>query len=366
MTAASTTRGPHQVAVPPVANLLGYDRTSLESYLDTLGERSFRAGQLIKWIHARGVLDFDAMTDIGRSLRGRLAEQTCLALPQIAAARHSRDGVRKWLFRLGDDNVVETVYIPAPRRDTLCVSSQVGCPLACGFCATGARGFNRNLDAGEIVGQLWRASRILEEAKYRISNVVFMGMGEPLLNCDHVLAAVNLMLDSSAYNLSRRRVTVSTAGVVPGIARLARESRASLAVSLHAANDALRDQLVPLNRSYSLTELLSACRAYCRERNGDPVTFEYTLLAGVNDTPEQARRLLSLLVDLPYKLNLIPFNPYRGTAYKPSTAESTRRFQSILAAGGAPVTLRKTRGADVDAACGQLVGAFQARASRYA
>ena len=346
----------------PAVNLLGCDRAGLESYLDGLGERSFRAAQLIKWIHARGVLNFDAMTDISRSLRGRLAAQASLALPEIATQRRARDGVRKWLFRLADGNVVETVYIPSPRRDTLCISAQAGCPLACGFCATGARGFNRNLDTWEIIAQLWRASRALEESGRQVSNVVFMGMGEPLLNCDHVLPAVNLMLDAGAYNLSRRRVTVSTAGVVPGIARLARESRASLAVSLHAAEDALRDRLVPLNRSYPLAKLLSACRAYCRARTGDVVTFEYTLLGGVNDAPDQAHRLLDLLADVPHKLNLIPFNPYPGTAYRPSTEEATQRFQSILAAGGAPVTLRRTRGADIDAACGQLVGELQPRA----
>lgn len=348
-------------------NLLGCDRAGLESYLDGLGERRFRAGQLLKWIHARGVVDLDAMTDLSRDLRGRLARQACLALPAASAERRSRDGVRKWSFSLADGNVVETVLIPSPRRVALCVSSQVGCPLACRFCATGARGFSRNLDTWEIVGQLWRVNRILEREAggQRVSNVVFMGMGEPLLNCDGVLPAVNLMLDPGAYGLSRRRVTVSTAGVVPGIARLARESRASLAVSLHAADDALRDRLVPLNRSYPLAELLAACHDYCHERDGDPVTFEYTLLGGVNDAPEQARRLLSLLAGLPHKLNLIPFNPYPGTEYRPAAAGAAEHFQAILAAGGAQVTLRRTRGDDIDAACGQLVGRFQARAARF-
>ncbi len=348
-----------------MVNLLGCDRAGLESYLDELGERKFRAHQLIKWIHSRRILDFNAMTDLSQALRSRLEACTRLALPELTAEHQARDGVRKWLLQLADGIAVETVYIPGPQRGTLCVSAQAGCPLACSFCATGAGGFNRNLNTWEIVGQLWRVQQILAaEAGTALTNVVFMGMGEPLLNCDNVLPAVNLMLDPSAYNLSRRRVTVSTAGVIPGIARLARESRASLAVSLHATDDALRDQLVPINRSYPLARLLEACREFCALRGGDKPTFEYTLLGNVNDSPAQAQQLLVLLDDLPCKLNLIPFNPYPGARFRPSTAEVTEQFQAILIDGGASVTLRRTRGADIAAACGQLTGRVQPRAKR--
>ncbi len=352
----------------PEINLLDYDRQSLEHYLTELEQREFRARQLLRWIHRRGEHDFGRMTNIQHELRTQLKERACIKAPELEREQVSTDGVHKFWFRLEDGGLVESVLIPEPRRTTLCISSQVGCPLDCRFCATGAQGFQRNLSAAEIIGQLWRVNRLpglSRDRPQRISNVVFMGMGEPLLNLDNVQRAVALLLDEHAYGLPRRRVTISTAGLVPGIRNLARTCPVSLAVSLHAADDELRSQLVPLNRRYPLEELLHACALYCSERNGEAITFEYTMLRGINDSPAAARLLAERVRGIPCKLNLIPFNPFPGNGFECSTAQSIARFREILLQSGYVVTVRKTRGADIGAACGQLTGQFTPRAVRH-
>ena len=346
-------------------NLLDFDRAALAGYLEELGERRFRATQLIQWLHRHGVDDFLSMTDIGRDLRERLQRSCRIEAPTCTGMRQSADGVRKWAMRLFDGDLVETVFIPEARRGTLCVSSQVGCPLACRFCATGMQGFRRNLEAAEIVGQLRQARAQLQRTAipgHTITNVVLMGMGEPLLNLDRVLRAVNLMLDPHAYGLARRRVTISTAGVAPAIERLGKATSATLAISLHAADNRLRDRLVPLNRSYPLERLLSACRRFVADRQGEAITFEYTMLHEINDSPADARRLARLLNGLPCKMNLIPFNSFSGAPYRCSPPETMERFKRLLMQAGYIATIRKTRGDGIDAACGQLIGRFTPRA----
>ncbi|MBI1965874.1 MAG: 23S rRNA (adenine(2503)-C(2))-methyltransferase RlmN [Betaproteobacteria bacterium] len=348
-------------------NLLGLDHAALKAFCTNLGEKPFRARQLLRWIHHAGVGDFAAMTDMSRALRERLPACASVTAPGVLSDTVAADGTRKWLLDVGTGNAIETVFIPEARRGTLCISSQAGCALACTFCSTGHQGFNRNLTAEEIIGQLWLAARVLRSdlaVERPISNVVMMGMGEPLANFDNVAAAMRLMLDDTAYGLSRRRVTLSTAGLVPGIERLREECPVALAVSLHAPNDGLRNELVPLNRKYPLKVLLAACLRYIEKAPRDFVTFEYVMLAGVNDAVAQARELVRLVKDVPCKINLIPFNPFPGTQYTRSGPEAIARFQDALTREGLITTIRKTRGDDIDAACGQLAGYVRDRTKR--
>ena len=343
------------------ANLLGFSRPRLESFFESLGERPFRARQVLKWIHARGTSDFEPMTDLSRALRGRLAEVAEIRAPAVEAHRVSADGTRKWLLRVDSGNCVEMVFIPEGHRGTLCVSSQVGCPLDCAFCSTARQGFNRNLTAAEIAGQVWLAVRALDRP---LTNVVLMGMGEPLLNFDAVTEAIDLMLEDLAYGLARRRVTLSTAGLVPAIDRLARRAPVSLAVSLHAPDDTLRDRLVPLNRKYPIAELLAACRRYADANPKQKITFEYVMLDGVNDSPEHAGALVERLRTVPAKVNLIPFNPFPEAPFRRSPAAVIDAFRERLNAAGIVAITRRPRGDDIDAACGQLAGEVVARAAR--
>jgi len=351
-------------------NLLDFDAQRLEAYVVGLGEPGFRARQLLRWVHQCGESDFARMTDLAKSLRGRLAYEAEVRVPQLVDETLAPDGTRKWLVKVDSANAVETVFIPERTRGTLCISSQAGCVLDCAFCATGKQGFNRNLSTAEIVGQLWLARNALSAdgtgpaAPRAITNVVLMGMGEPLLNLDPLLPALRLMLDDHAYGLSRRRVTVSTAGVVPAMDRLREECPVALAVSLHAPQDALRDQLVPLNRKYPLRELLAACNRYLERAPRDFVTFEYVMLDGVNDSDAHARALAGIARSVRSKFNLIPFNPFEGTAFRRSPAERIRRFAEILQGTGVTVTTRKTRGDGIAAACGQLAGDVSDRTRR--
>ncbi|MDO9371995.1 MAG: 23S rRNA (adenine(2503)-C(2))-methyltransferase RlmN [Gammaproteobacteria bacterium] len=352
---------------PTKANLLNLDRAALRGYFAALGEKPFRAGQVLQWMHQYDAADFDAMTNISKSLRERLKEIAEIRAPEIALDQTAADGTRKWLLRLDSGNSIETVFIPAQGRGTLCVSSQAGCTLDCSFCATGKQGFNRNLTVAEIIGQVWVANRALKRepgGARVITNVVLMGMGEPLLNFDNVVSAMNIMLDDLAYGLSKRRVTLSTAGMVPMIDRLHEVSPVSLAVSLHAPNDALRDTLVPLNKKYPIAELLAACRRYVADEPRRRITFEYVMLDGVNDSPEHAHELVRLLKEVPSKVNLIPFNPFPNTQYKRSSARAIERFGAILMEADLVTITRRTRGDDIDAACGQLAGKVQDRGSR--
>ena len=349
-------------------NLLGLDPAGLEAFFHEQGEKAFRARQVLQWIHQHGISDFAGMTNLGKALRARLQEMAEVRPPEVMMRKSSRDGTRKWLLRLDGGSAVEAVYIPEEGRGTLCVSSQVGCALDCSFCSTAQLGLSRNMTAAEIIGQFWIARRELwlETGDDRaITNVVLMGMGEPLLNFNQVLPAMQLMLDDNAYGLSRRRVTLSTAGVVPAMDRLRDACDVSLAVSLHAPNDALRDELVPLNRKFPLVELMAACRRYVKDRSHKThITFEYVMLDGVNDQPEHARALVGLLRDLPAKVNLIPFNPFPGTRYRRSPDDVIRRFQDTLHHAGIRTITRRTRGDDIDAACGQLVGEVTGRGKR--
>ncbi|MCL2658003.1 MAG: 23S rRNA (adenine(2503)-C(2))-methyltransferase RlmN [Betaproteobacteria bacterium] len=340
-------------------NLLDFDAQGLTDWFAAQGEKAFRARQVLRWIHRFGETDFEAMTDVAKSLRAQLHEKACIVPPVPVRDSVSADGTRKWLLDVGSANAIETVFIPETGRGTLCVSSQAGCALDCAFCSTGRQGFNRNLSAAEIIGQLWLANRLLgatPNGERIISNVVLMGMGEPLANFDNVVAALNLMLDDNAYGLSRRRVTVSTSGIVPAIDRLREVCPVALAVSLHAPNDALRDELVPINKKYPLAELMAACRRYLEKAPRDFITFEYVMLDGVNDLDVHARALIALTRDVPCKFNLIPFNPFPDSGFKRSRPERIRRFGKILIDAGIVTTIRKTRGDDVDAACGQLAG----------
>jgi len=346
-----------------LVNLLDFDADALTAYCGELGEKPFRARQLQRWIHQFGATHFDAMSDLAKSLREKLATRAEIRSPAVITDNISSDGTRKWLIDVGAGNAVETVYIPEDTRGTLCVSSQAGCAVNCRFCSTGKQGFSRNLSTGEIIGQLWMAEFAMRAHLGRgpkdervISNVVMMGMGEPLLNYDAVVPAMRLMLDDNAYGLSRRRVTLSTSGVVPMMDRLSKDLPVALAVSLHASNDALRDVLVPLNRKYPLADLMAACRRYLAFAPRDFITFEYCMLDGVNDGVEHARELLKLVADVPCKFNLIPFNPFPESGLKRSNNEQIRRFAQVLMDAGIVTTIRKTRGDDIDAACGQLAG----------
>ena len=341
------------------ANLLGMPPAALEAFFADLGEKPFRARQIMQWVHQRHADDFDSMTDLSKSLRTRLQEAACVHLPQLVSEQASADGTIKWLFESGAGQAVESVFIPEPGRGTLCISSQVGCALDCSFCATGAQGFNRNLSAAEIVGQVNYANRNLpvrSSGKYAVTNVVFMGMGEPLANYRNVVAALELLTSDYGYGLSRRRVTVSTSGIVPQIDKLGQDRNVSLAVSLHAPNNELRDRLVPINRLHPIPELLEACWRYAGRHSNRFITFEYVMLRDVNDSIAHADQLADLLIHKPAKVNLIPFNPFDGNDYRRSGAETIRRFQSRLRARGLVATTRKTRGDDIDAACGQLAG----------
>ena len=355
-------------------NLLDFDQAALTALFAERGEKPFRARQTLRWIH-HGLVDrVDAMTDLAKATRAALACDAEIRAPQVLRDAAAGDGTRKWLLDVGGANAIEAVYIPEDDRGTLCISSQAGCALDCAFCSTGKQGFNRNLSVGEIIGQLWHANRTLlrdgvtapwvEQGRHPITNVVMMGMGEPLANFDNVVAAMRIMLDDNAYGLSRRRVTLSTSGLVPAIDRLREECPVALAVSLHAPNDALRDALVPINRKYPLEELLAACLRYIERAPRDFVTFEYVMLDGVNDAVDQARELVAVVRDVPCKLNLIPFNPFPNTEFRTSPRRRILAFQRELQDAGLVATIRKTRGEDIDAACGQLAGRVQDRTKR--
>jgi 23S rRNA (adenine2503-C2)-methyltransferase len=349
-------------------NLLDLDVAALTAYTASLGEKPFRARQLARWIHRRGAADFDAMTDLAKSLRSKLAGQAEVSAPAVVRDSTSDDGTRKWLLDVGAGNAIETVFIPEEDRGTLCISTQAGCAVNCVFCSTGRQGFSRNLSTAEIIGQLWLAEHGLRaaqgsgaEVERVISNVVLMGMGEPLQNYDAVLPALRLMLDDDAYGLSRRRVTLSTSGMVPQIDRLGADCPVALAVSLHAPNDALRDRLVPLNRKYPLADLMAACRRYLRVAPRDFITFEYVMLDGVNDDDSHADEIVALVADVPCKFNLIPFNAFPQSGLARSSPERIRAFAQRLTDAGIVTTIRRTRGDDIDAACGQLAGEVQDR-----
>ncbi len=379
---------PAQVAVAPLhgaastkLNLLDLDREGMEKFfVETLGEQKFRAHQVMKWIHHRYVTDFEQMTDLGKTLRAKLQEHAEVVVPNVVFDKPSADGTHKWLLGMGVDgkNAVETVYIPDKGRGTLCVSSQVGCGLNCSFCSTATQGFNRNLTPAEIIGQVWITARHLGNVPAqirRLTNVVMMGMGEPLLNFDNVVRAMNIMRDDLGYGLASKRVTLSTSGLVPMIDRLSTETDVALAISLHAPNDELRGQLIPLNKKYPVAELMASCVRYLRaNKKRDSVTFEYTLMKGVNDQPEHARQLAQLMRKFDNaaqlknagKVNLIPFNPFPGTGYERSPDEDIRAFQKLLLDSGVLTMVRRTRGDDIDAACGQLKGQVMDRTRRQA
>jgi 23S rRNA (adenine2503-C2)-methyltransferase len=373
-------------------NLLDLDASALVEFFAGIGEKPYRARQVLRWVHQAGETDFSQMTDLSRRLREKLSARAVIEVPHSVSAPHGGDGTRKWLLSVGGGNAIETVFIPERTRGTLCISSQAGCALECAFCATGRQGFNRNLTTAEIVGQLWWAVRVLGSEPHKarlgepdkarpVSNVVMMGMGEPLANFTNVVRAMHIMLDDNAYGLSRRRLTLSTAGIVPAIDRLREECPVALAVSLHAPNDALRDVLVPINRKYPLRQLLAACRRYVDaslgdemvtskwQRKGAPrdfVTFEYIMLDGVNDSPLHARELVALTRDVPCKFNLIPFNAFPDSGFARSPDSRIRAFQEVLANAGFVTTVRRTRGGDIDGACGQLAGRVHDRRTRRA
>ena len=348
-----------------IVNLMNFDRAGLEAFFLSIGEKPFRAAQVVKWIYQQGVVDIEGMTNLSKILRDKLSSVAVVQPPKIVHHHTSKDGTQKWLTELHCGNRVETVFIPEKTRNTLCISSQIGCALACPFCSTAQQGFNRNLTTAEIIGQVWLAGQAMNDHSV-VTNVVFMGMGEPLLNVDNVVRAIRLMLDDYAYGLSKRRVTLSTSGVIPAIERLVEMTDVSLALSLHAPTDALRDQLVPINRKYPIRPLLDACENYIG--NGERrrrITIEYAMLGGVNDTLEHARALAVLLKRNHVKINLIPFNPFPGTSFRTSTRTSIQRFADCLMQAGYTVTTRKTRGDDIDAACGQLVGQVADKSRRH-
>ena len=364
-------------------NLLGYDLDHMKAFFTDIGEKSFRAIQVVKWIHQSGADDFSQMSNVSKTLRDKLEKIATIKSPEIVMEQKAADGTIKWLMRLDSGNSIETVFIPEENRGTLCISSQVGCALDCGFCSTAKQGFNRNLSSAEIIAQLWIAYRQLKKlssdpkadvvkslvkkngVKRDITNVVFMGMGEPLLNLDNVVEAVHLMLDDHAYGLSKRRVTISTAGVAPALKRLREECDVSLALSLHAPNDKIRDTIVPLNKKYPIKEVLDACRYYF---NGNTkkkqFIIEYVMLAGINDSEKNARELVHLLKKMPCKINLIPFNPFPDSGYECSKIQTINRFRDILQQSGYVTIMRKTRGEDIDAACGQLAGKVMDKSRR--
>jgi 23S rRNA (adenine2503-C2)-methyltransferase len=348
-------------------NLLDFNLAQLSEHFASMGEKPFRARQVMRWMHQMGEDDFDGMTDIAKSLRAKLQDSAEVRAPSFMTEQKASDGTRKWLLDVGTGNGVETVFIPEDDRGTLCVSSQVGCALECTFCSTGRQGFNRNLSTSEIIGQLWQANKamgVTPKNERVISNVVMMGMGEPLANFDNVVSALQIMLDDHAYGLSRRRVTLSTSGMVPQIDRLAQVCPVALAVSLHAPNDEIRDRIVPINKKYPLKELMAACQRYLDYAPRDFVTFEYVMLDGVNDRPEHARQLVQLVRNVPCKFNLIPFNPFLNSGYGRASNNAIRAFREILQDAGLIVTVRKTRGDDIDAACGQLAGQVRDKTSR--
>lgn len=350
-------------------NLLDLNRAAMDRFFADLGEKPFRSTQVLKWIHQQGVDDIEQMTNLSKNLRAKLQDVAVVSAPKIKHDQLSADGTRKWLMEIDGVNSIETVFIPEEGRGTLCISSQVGCPLDCQFCSTGKQGFNRNLSVAQIIGQLWMANKALgwePRGRRRITNVVMMGMGEPLMNFDNVVAAMDLMLDDLAYGLSRRRVTLSTSGVVPAMDDLAKASPVSLAVSLHAPNNVVRDQIMPINKTYPIESLLDACRRFaaCYETTNH-ITFEYVMLEGVNDRDEHAHELVKRLEGIPSKVNLIPFNPFPGTDYRCSSNNRIHRFREILIKAGLITVTRKTRGDDIDAACGQLAGQVAAKAERH-
>lgn len=365
-------------APTPKTNLLGLTRTELEAFIAQMGEKPFRARQLLKWLYKRAESDFDQMTDLAKSFRERLKEVAEVRTPEIKLTQVSADGTRKWLLSMASlrrdassntdeidaSQAIEMVFIPEPGRGTLCISSQLGCAMDCTFCSTAQQGFNRNLTVAEIVGQVWLANKELgyEPGGNRvITNIVFMGMGEPLANYRNVVPATEILMDDLGFDISRRRVTVSTSGLVPQMLKLSEETNCALAVSLHAPNDELRDELVPINRKHKIAELLDACWQYVNRQNARSITFEYVMLDGVNDRPEHAFELVKLLKGRPAKVNLIPFNPFPGTQYRRSTPEAIERFRDICNSHGVIATTRRTRGDDIDAACGQLVGRVRDR-----
>jgi 23S rRNA (adenine2503-C2)-methyltransferase len=340
-------------------NLLSLNLPQLAEFLVSIGEKPFRAKQLLRWIHHFGEQDFGRMTDLSKGLREKLTQHAVIEPPKLREEQVSKDGTRKWLLEVGNNNAIEAVFIPEDERGTLCISSQVGCALECTFCSTGRQGFNRNLTVAEIIGQLWWANKALgrdPKGERIISNVVMMGMGEPLANYDSVTTAMDIMIDDFGYGLSRRRVTLSTTGLLPALERLRERCPVALAVSLHAPNDSLRDELVPINKKYPLAELMAACKRYIEKAPRDFVTFEYVMLDGVNDSPDHAKQLVELCRDVPCKFNLIPFNPFPNSGYQRSKTEAIHHFRNILMQAGFIVTIRKTRGDDIDAACGQLAG----------
>ena len=348
-------------------NLLNFDAQQLSAWFAEMGEKPFRARQVLRWVHRSGEAEFDAMSDLALSLRSKLKQTACVQAPKVMREELSGDGTRKWLLDVGTGNAVETVFIPETDRGTLCVSTQAGCALDCAFCSTGKQGFNRNLSTAEIIGQLWWANRQVgrdADGNWPVTNVVLMGMGEPLLNFDSTVSALHLMLDDNAYGLSRRRVTVSTSGIVPAMDRLRDECPVALAVSLHAPNDDLRNVLVPVNQKYPLRELMAACQRYLEKAPRDFVTFEYVMLEGVNDREKDARELVALVRDTPCKFNLIPFNPFPQAPYRRSSAEAVRRFRDVLMQADIVTTTRKVRGDDIAAACGQLAGQVQDKTRR--
>lgn len=352
----------------PKVNLLGLSRKQMEAFFTEMGEKAFRATQVMKWIYQEGIDDFDAMTNLSKVLREKLKEVAEIRLPEVVQDHPSSDGTRKWLLKVDEVNHIEMVFIPEAERNTLCVSSQVGCTLACSFCSTARQGFNRNLTTAEIVGQIALAARIIGLPENKgdrvITNVVLMGMGEPLLNLENVGPALELMQDDLAFGISKRRVTVSTAGVVPGIDEMREQSDVSLAVSLHAANDELRDELVPINKKYPIKELMAACKRYVAGKPHRRVTFEYVMLAGVNDSDEDARQLVKILRGVPSKVNLIPFNPFPNAPYECSSNNRINAFREIIMQAGIITVTRKTRGEDIAAACGQLAGKVKDRTRR--
>lgn len=348
-------------------NLLNFDRQGMTDFFVELGEKPFRATQMLKWIYQFGVSDFDQMTNLSKATREKLREISKISVPDIIEQQLSDDGTIKWLFSLENGNAIETVFIPENDRGTLCVSSQIGCALECSFCSTAQQGFNRNLSTAEVIGQVWAANqamKVLPRNQRVISNVVLMGMGEPLLNFNNVVTAMNIMMDDNAYGLSKRRVTISTSGVVPALERLKAVSDVALAVSLHATNDELRNELVPINKKYPIKQLLEACKFYISGENKRKVTFEYVMLAGVNDKPQHARELVALIKDIPSKVNLIPFNPFPNSNYKCSSRNAIEKFREVLMKSGVISTTRKIRGDDIDAACGQLAGKVMDKTKR--
>lgn len=349
-------------------NLLDLNYQQMRQFMSDCGEKPYRAQQLMQWIHQAGFHDFAQMTNLGKLLRERLTQIADIRLPEIVSCQESNDGTHKWLMKLECGNCIETVYIPEAKRGTLCVSSQVGCALNCSFCSTGKQGFNRNLTTAEIIGQVWLAVRALSKQQgahdKRVTNVVMMGMGEPLLNFDNVVSAMNIMMDDFSYGLSKRRVTLSTSGIIPEMERLRELSPVSLAVSLHAPNDTLRNVLVPINKKYPLAQLMEICARYFANEPKRVVTFEYVMLKGVNDQPEHAAQLIKLLKNVPSKINLIPFNPFPMTEYERSSQATIDAFRDQLVAKGINTITRKTRGDDIDAACGQLAGDVKDRTSR--